>query len=316
MSLETLFFGPGGLLRSGWRFVLAAVAIGTIAFILSAIAFAVLPVNALPAGEVWVLLEGSFVMLVAALAGGWLAARVFEGLPFRSLGAWFTQRWFFDLVLGLLIGGAAVTLAVAIPYIFGGIGFEANRVSTSEVLQTLALAGLVFTVAAAMEEVVFRGYLFQTFVRSDLAWLAILVTSVFFGAVHLGNPNATWIGAANTAIAGAWFCLAYLRTRTLWLVFGMHFMWNWLLGAVFGIEVSGLTDVTAAPVLNEIDAGPVWLTGEAYGIEGSISCTLALLAAIAATWWLPFLKASEEMEELSSDSNPEKALLKQQTVKS
>ena len=61
----------------------------------------------------------------------------------------------------------------------------------------------------------FRGYPLQTLTRANLAWLGVLLTSVPFAAVHLRNPNVvpgfTFI---NTALAGLWLAVAYLRTRS------------------------------------------------------------------------------------------------------
>ena len=139
----------------------------------------------------------------------------------------------------------------------------------------------------------------QTFSRAGLAWLAILLTSVFFAVVHSWNPNAGVIPILNTALAGVWFGSAYLKTRDLWLAFGIHLMWNWMQGAFFGIEVSGLTDITTAPLFKEIDHGPVWLTGENYGIEGGIATTIALIISTAAIHFLPILIPSDEMLALS-----------------
>ena len=66
-------------------------------------------------------------------------------------------------------------------------------------------------------------------------------------------------------------------------------MWNWMQGSFFGIEVSGLTDITKNPLLREIDTGPTWLTGTTYGIEGGIVCTIALIVSILVIQFLPIL---------------------------
>ena len=79
-----------------------------------------------------------------------------------------------------------------------------------------------------------------------------------------------------------WFSVAYLRFRDLWFVTGMHLMWNWVQGSVFGIEVSGMRGISEHTLLREIDTGPTWLTGETYGIEGGIACTVAILISIVA----------------------------------
>ena len=76
----------------------------------------------------------------------------------------------------------------------GGERFELDLdKGSNNVIWSLGLSFVVFAVAAAFEEALFRGYLLQTFSRSGLARLAIAGTSVFFGVVHLGNPNASAI---------------------------------------------------------------------------------------------------------------------------
>ncbi len=81
-------------------------------------------------------------------------------------------------------------------------------------------AGL-FIVAGLAEEALCRGYPLQTFVRARLFWLGTLITSVAFAAGHLKNPNAgAWLAFVNTALAGVWLAVAYLRTRSLWFPLG------------------------------------------------------------------------------------------------
>ena len=41
-------------------------------------------------------------------------------------------------------------------------------------------------------------------------------------------------------LIGVVLSVAYLRTRALWLPWGIHFAWNATLGLVFGLPVSGI----------------------------------------------------------------------------
>ncbi len=301
MDINSIFFNQFNRLRSGWRF-----AIFLAAFIFFATLLGIL-VNEFIAATVYdpmpVFLA---VNAVVSLVLGWLCGKFLDGVPFRTLGAWLTEYWARHLGLGLLIGALTVGFAVLLAIVFGGLSFRGNpNAARSEILTTFLLSFLIFAVAAAFEESLFRGYMLQTFSRAGIAWLAIALTSIFFGVVHLGNPNAGAISSFNTALAGVWFGIAYLKTRDLWFVWGMHLMWNWVQGAIFGIEVSGLTDITAAPLLLETDRGPVWLTGENYGIEGGIVTTAAILLSTAAIHFLPILKPSEEMLALTSTENAE-----------
>ena len=300
MRFQDAFFGSDGKLRSGWRFAIFSCLFLLSTTLLSIFGNALL--LALPwrasASELFIL--NSLFALIPALVIGWLCGKWLEGLPFRALGAWFTGGWWQHILLGLLIGAATLGFAIAIASVFGELDFSLNvGADPAAITQTMISSFLVFAVAAAFEEALFRGYILQTFARSGLAWLAILLTSVFFGAVHLGNPNAGYISSLNTALAGVWFGVAYLKTRDLWFVWAMHLMWNWMQGAIFGIEVSGLTDIVYSPLLKETDGGPVWLTGGDYGIEGSIACTIALIVSTIVIHFLP-LRADEEMLALTS----------------
>jgi membrane protease YdiL (CAAX protease family) len=300
MKFQQVFFGTDGKLRSGWRFGIFTCLFFLAAVVLSMIGNALLLALPSPLPIPVMFIFTSLFGLIPALLIGWLCGKYLEGLPFRALGAWFTGGWWQHILAGLLIGAATLGLAIAIASVFGDLDFSINAdAEPFAVRQTLISSFLVFAVAAAFEEALFRGYILQTFARSGLAWLAIVLTSVFFGAVHLGNPNAGYISSLNTAIAGVWFGVAYLKTRDLWFVWAMHLVWNWMQGAIFGIEVSGLTDIVHSPLLKETDGGPVWLTGGEYGIEGSIACTIALVLSAIAIHLLP-LKADEEMLALTS----------------
>ena len=250
------------------------------------------------------------VLTAAAVFYGWLYGKIFEDLPFRALGCWFTKNWFKDLCFGLLIGVLSLIITVAFAALLGGLKFQVDRqFSWSAIALTLTTSLGVFILGAINEEVLFRGYLVQTLARAKLGWTAIILTALFFAAVHLGNQGANVISTLNTALAGIWLGAAYLKTRNLWFPFGIHLMWNWFQGAIFGIEVSGIKEFTTAPLLQEIDAGPAWLTGENYGIEAGIACTVALICSIALIYYLPNLQPTEEMLALTSEVKPKTSRL-------
>lgn len=303
MEFKSIFLDKWNILRSGWRFSVFFAAFFFLAIAFGGAARLLLAAANIPAGQssTMFLIVNAIFTLIPALLVGWLCGTLLEALPFRSLGAWFTQFWAKHFILGLLMGTSTIGLAVLIAAAFGGLRFTFNPDhGNTAIWLTLAVSFAVFAAAAAFEEALFRGYILQTFNRSGLGWPAIILTSVFFGIVHISNPSAGTISTLNTMLAGIWFGVAYLKTRDLWFVWGMHLMWNWVQGSVFGIEVSGLTDITTAPLLKEIDKGPTWLTGENYGIEGGIACTIAIMASIAFIYLLPILKPSEEMLALTS----------------
>jgi membrane protease YdiL (CAAX protease family) len=129
-----------------------------------------------------------------------------------------------------------------------------------------AVATLILP-AAVHEELLFRGYPFQKM----LAWrpaAAVLFGSAIFSILHLGNDSVSMMGLANIFMAGLLLSAGYLATRTLWFPMAMHVTWNVLTGPVLGYEVSGFgVDRSLFGTLRP--PGPLWITGGAFGIEGS-----------------------------------------------
>ena len=89
------------------------------------------------------------------------------------------------------------------------------------------------------------------------------MTSAFFGAAHLANPNASILAAVGIAFeAGVLLGGAYMLTRSLWLPMGIHAAWNFTQGEIFDIPVSG-----ASPhgLLTARLSGSPLLTGNGSG---------------------------------------------------
>jgi len=281
------FYDESGTLRSGLRvilflsiFIVGATATGAAILTISKSFPETLPSDGF---AMMAITFGTWLAL--ALGGGWVCGGLLERLPMSALGASFENGWARDLGIGSVMGIATFVLAVLIVVLAGGATFSVNLdFSLGTFLGSAGLSLGFLAIAAAWEEAIFRGYILQTLARAGLAWPAIIVTSLLFGLVHAGNPDVSPFAIANTVLAGIWFGLAYLKTRNLWFVFGLHLFWNWTQGAIFGIEISGLKDLVEMSLLIESDNGPAWLTGGNYGIEGGIACTIAILISMAVIW--------------------------------
>ncbi len=304
MNLKSVFFNENGRLRSGLRFVIFLLSY----FILSlvAIGLAVTILMQLPVGFSQQSLLGFTVPFAissaVAIFLGWLYGKLFEDLPFRALGTWFTKNWLKDLFFGLVFGTFSIVFAAIIAYLFGGMQFERNQNSGFVAIGlTLIFTLLIFTVGAIAEELLFRGYLLQTLSRAKIFWVGLVLTSFLFATAHNSNPGANVFTWTNTFLAGVWLAVSYYKTRTLWFPFGVHFAWNWVQGAFLGINVSGLSELASAPVLRVTQTGNRFIGGGDYGIEGGIACTVALIVSTALIYFSPFLKPTEEMLRLTSE---------------
>ncbi len=305
MEAHNFFVDGEGHVRSGWR-----LAIFSVAFIISVQVSHVLFVRILSfilhrshleiANSNWGVLAGHGSILFSAFIVGWACGALLEELPISSLGITPHQGWLKNLALGSLLGAGSLLLAAAVTAITHGVRFSLDATGAGSIGRTLGISLLVFVLAAAAEELLFRGYPLQTLTRANLAWLGVFLTSVPFAAVHLNNPHAvpgfTFI---NTALAGVWLAVAYLRTRSLWLPFGLHWSWNWVQASLLGLPVSGIERIAPAPLLHAVNAGPDWLTGGAYGIEGGAACTIALLISTLIIWRLKLFSRAHVPEQVS-----------------
>jgi membrane protease YdiL (CAAX protease family) len=174
-------------------------------------------------------------------------------------------------------------LTVGVMAVFGAIRVDSRLLNKP--LQWLGVAAtlLFFLVQGPAEEVVFRGYLLPVLSARGTIVTGVVVSSILFGLLHSLNPNMGILPLVNITLAGVMFALYALVEEGLWGVFGLHSAWNWVQGNVLGLAVSGST---LGPSLIRLqEAGPDWLTGGAFGPEGSLFVTLLLTALSIGLGW-------------------------------
>jgi membrane protease YdiL (CAAX protease family) len=228
-------------------------------------------------GNPWLTLTlGLATAVLALVTYAWVVRRTEHRVPVEVSRAIAPAA----LARGLLIGFAMCAAVIANIWFLGDYHVH----GAGSVTGALALVGFM-AAAAVTEELLFRGVLFRIVEEKMGTWLAMLLTGLLFGALHLFNKDATLWGAACIAIeAGFMLAAVYVATRNLWIGIGVHFAWNYALGGIFGLEVSG--SGTSRGLLDATTSGGTLASGGTFGPEASVYTVLAGVIVTAAFLWL------------------------------
>ena len=203
--------------------------------------------------------------------------KVIEKNALSSLG--FVKRnWLKYLVWGIMISLVQMGV-IALVYQVSGIGsFELNELSLEPILFILGLFPF-WLLQGGTEEVATRGWLLTRIAARTNLPLAIAISSSLFGILHMGNAGVTFLSVLNIVLDGVLAGLLLVYTDSIWLVVAQHGTWNYVQGNLLGFQVSG-TGADASIFSFTVGSGPDWLTGGAFGAEGSIITTLVLLVSL------------------------------------
>ena len=215
-----------------------------------------------------------FLLIVGFAAFGLVLDR--QSNPISTQGLPFRRGWLHEAGLGVAVGWGAAVTCVLILALVGGIAIVLTT-------QLSALGWLVsdaafFALAAMAEEVAFRGYGFQRFAAVVGPIGASLGYAAFYALVQAALPGSSRISVVVAVVFSLLLSTAYLRTRALWVSWGFNFAWKASRALIFGLAVSGVT--SHSPVVEGDPMGPFWITGGGFGLEGSWTALLVLLAAM------------------------------------
>jgi len=212
--------------------------------------------------------------LLAIMLAAFVILRFWEKRPFRDLGFSFVGRGK-DLLWGML--------TALVIYIIGfGVSVLAGWVKIVDVgfyAQDFFLYLLLMIFVGMAEELMCRGFVLGRMLNVGMhPVLALLLSSLLFAALHLGNDGVTVLSLVNITLAGMLLGVTYLYTRNLAFPIALHTFWNFIQGAVCGYSVSG-TD-TVRSVMNISLSDNVLMSGGEFGFEGSLVCTVLELVFI------------------------------------
>ncbi|WBW97443.1 CPBP family intramembrane glutamic endopeptidase [Oceanirhabdus sp. W0125-5] len=187
-----------------------------------------------------------------------------------------------NYIKGFFIGIAMMAISVLICYVTGAM--KPTTTSTDVAIGAAAI-GPVFLILigwiiqGGTEEIITRGWLLPVIGARYNVILGVIISSSFFGLLHLGNNNVGVLPMINLILFGVFAAVYALKEGSIWGVMGIHSAWNWAQGNIFGIEVSG-NPVVGGTLLKFNHTGSQFISGGGFGIEGGIACTVVLVVGI------------------------------------
>lgn len=236
-------------------------------------------------------LHGITYLVVALLLFKLVANKVYK----RNLAYFRITRFKFIKVcvlLGLLLPIAVMSFyLIFIPGHWVVTNLKSNQEYSAMLIEIFFLGGIV---APIVEEMMFRGFLLKYIDKKTNIYVALGLTSVLFGAIHLVNGKLTGMSlimllAAGTAV-GLMYGLAAYKFNTVWASIPLHMFWN--ISAVITVTDHNMEYGVFQYI---IKTNNTFLTGGTYGMDASgISIIGYITVAVLLIYWRRFYSTEKQ----------------------
>jgi membrane protease YdiL (CAAX protease family) len=216
----------------------------------------------------------AFLLLIGYALMGFVLDR--QANPVAAQGWPLRKGWAGEAGIGLALGWGIAVVCVLPLTVAGGIAIRLSGGASA--WRWLATDAAFLALVALAEEVAFRGYGFQRFANALGGMGAALAFATFYAILQAFLPGSSSASVCVSIALGWLLSMAYLRTRALWLSWGLNFAWKASRALLFGLAVSG--DNSHSPVVQGDPMGPFWVTGGGFGLDGTWIAFVALLATL------------------------------------
>lgn len=220
-------------------------------------------------GEVGLLLSTSISNIVC-IGGCILLWKLFEKKKISEMGLINIKKGYIDLILGLIMGAVAISIVAAILLLTGTVKLEGS-ITNPNISPSLFWGLILFITVGFGEEILGRGYIMSVLKQTRNKWVIIIISSLIFAALHLGNNGISLIAFVNLALVGSLFAYMFMKSKNIWMPIGYHITWNYFQGYVWGFGVSGI-DINGIYTIKNVNDNVI--NGGAFGPEGGLIVTL------------------------------------------
>ena len=216
---------------------------------------------------------GTTAGLYFSFAGIWLVlflnALIKKNRPlFKAYGTGCKGNNAVNLLIGYLIGIGMNGAAILMAWMHGDIRMYFDKF---ELVPFIILFIAVFVQSAA-EEMICRGFIYQRVLRTYRGrfWLAVIINSVFFGMIHLGNNGISAMAVVDLVVTGLLFSAMVYYFDSLWMAMAAHAGWNFTQSILAGLPNSGNVVPYSVFKLDAAAARDSFFYNVAFGVEGTV----------------------------------------------
>lgn len=222
------------------------------------------------------LFHGLTYLIIALLLFKWVAHKILK----RPL-TYFRVTSFRVNRVSVLVGVLLIVFVIGSYLIFVPGHLVVTQVENKEeysamLIEMLFIGGIVTPI---IEEIMFRGILMKYIEHKTNVYLALIVTSILFGMVHILNGVVKGMSLILLIVAittaGLMYGLAAYLFNTVWASIVIHMIWN--LSAVMTITNQHIEYGVVQYMINT--KNPL-LTGGAYGMDASLISIIGYMSII------------------------------------
>lgn len=142
------------------------------------------------------------------------------------------------------------------------------------------IIGFIFVIIqSTSEEILCRLFVYEKLkkkYKSPLVW--ILVNSIFFGLLHIGNDGVTVLAIIDICIYGIFMSLLVYYFDSIWLVSAIHASWNFTQNFLLGLPNSGT--VSEYSLYEIVKSNNSFFYNTNFGVEETWFCVILLSVLI------------------------------------
>ncbi len=177
-----------------------------------------------------------------------------------------------SLLTGLLLGFLMNSCCILCAVIHGDLTFRPDF--SAAMTSTFLYAFLMVFVQSSSEEMWFRGFMYERILIHYPLWTAVLANGIFFGLTHIANDGLTLLAITDIIVCGISYSLVRWYTGSIWMVMGIHTMWNFTQNFLFGLPNSGIVSEVSVLHPDAMNAVSNLIYSYEFGVEGGIPAVI------------------------------------------